>query len=149
MGASIPRLSQRLKCMKERLKFQEDIVEVKPDIANGTEGCKEVLKCNKFHKFLELLLLTSNYMNTGTKNGQAYGFDIKDLLGKVGNTKTAAGNMTMTHFLAEMISNKFPEIQGWEKEMAHIKEASRVSDEQITKTVNQLSASLSRCTNEL
>lgn len=30
--------------------------------------------------------------------------------------------MTLTHFLAEMISEKYPEVEGWENDLSHLKE---------------------------
>ena len=30
--------------------------------------------------------------------------------------------MTLTHFLAEMIKDKFPEVDGWEMDLSHLKE---------------------------
>ena len=30
--------------------------------------------------------------------------------------------MTLTHFLAETISDKYPEIEGWENDLSHLKE---------------------------
>ena len=30
--------------------------------------------------------------------------------------------MTLTHFLAEMINEKYPEVDGWENDLSHLKE---------------------------
>lgn len=53
--------------------------DVKPDIVAGTAACEEVKVSKKFAKILELILLLGNYMNSGSKNGQAYGFEISFL----------------------------------------------------------------------
>merc|ERR1712150_93177 len=146
--SDIPRLDQRMNCMKAKADFLEVMVAVKPDIANATEACKEILNSKRWAKFLELLLLTGNYMNAGTKNSQAHGFDL-NLLSKVGNTKSQDGKMTLTHFLEDMVKEKYPEIDGFTNDLAHLAEASRVSDEQTTKSVTQLEAGLTRIKNEL
>ena len=78
----IPRLDQRFACMKARLDFKEHLANVKPDIMNVTEACKEIRNSKKWASLLELLLLTGNYMNSGTRNSQAHGFDL-NLLSKV------------------------------------------------------------------
>jgi len=145
---SIPRLEQRLQCMQAKLRFVEDMTDVKPMIANVTEACKEVRNGGRFLKFLELLLLTGNYMNTGTRNACALGFDL-NILAKLGNTKTANGKMTMVHFLADIILQKYPEINGFEDELSHASDAARVSESEMQKTVGTLQASLTRIRNEL
>lgn len=58
----------------------------------GTAACDEVKRSKKFAKVLELILLLGNYMNSGSKNAQAYGFEIS-FLTKVSNwTKYFNGN---------------------------------------------------------
>lgn len=49
------------------------------DIVSGTAACEEVKSSGKFAKILELLLLLGNYMNTGSNNAGAYGFEISFL----------------------------------------------------------------------
>jgi len=49
------------------------------DIVAATEACEEVKASKKFAQILELILLVGNYMNTGSKNGQAFGFEISFL----------------------------------------------------------------------
>ena len=45
----------------------------------ATAACEEVKSSKKFAQILELILLVGNYMNTGSKNGQAFGFEISFL----------------------------------------------------------------------
>jgi diaphanous 2 len=49
------------------------------DIVGGTAACEEVKASKKFAQILELILLVGNYMNSGSKNGQAFGFEISFL----------------------------------------------------------------------
>jgi diaphanous 2 len=42
-------------------------------------ACEEIRDSKKFAKLLELVLLIGNYLNTGTKNAQAVGFEISYL----------------------------------------------------------------------
>lgn len=57
------------------------------DIVSGTAACEEVKSSGKFAKILELLLLLGNYMNTGSNNAGAYGFEISFL------TKVSCNNL--------------------------------------------------------
>ena len=45
----------------------------------ATAACEEVKKSKKFARMLELILLLGNYMNSGSRNAQAYGFEMSFL----------------------------------------------------------------------
>ena len=49
------------------------------DIVAAAAACEEVKSSKKFAQILELILLVGNYMNSGSKNGQAFGFEISFL----------------------------------------------------------------------
>ena len=49
----------------------------------ATAACEEVMSSKKFARMLELILLMGNYMNTGSQNAQAVGFEIS-YIAKVG-----------------------------------------------------------------
>ena len=48
-----------------------------------------------------------------------------DFILKLGNTKSADGKITLVHFLAEVVEEKFPNIAGWELDLSHIEQASK------------------------
>jgi len=92
----------------------------------GTAACEEVRKSKKFARILELVLLLGNYMNSGTRNGQAFGFEIS-FLPKLSGTKDVENKTTLLHYLAETIERKFPELLGFSEELEHVDPACRVS----------------------
>lgn len=61
------------------LRYEELVQDIKPDIVASTAACEEVKSSKKFARILELILLLGNYMNSGSKNGQAFGFEISFL----------------------------------------------------------------------
>lgn len=77
--STIKRLHPRLRSLSFMLHYEELVQDVKPDIVAGTAACEEVKGSKKFAKILELILLLGNYMNSGSKNGQAFGFEINFL----------------------------------------------------------------------
>ncbi|KAF3420118.1 hypothetical protein E2986_08329 [Frieseomelitta varia] len=77
--STIKRLLPRLRSLSFMLRYEELVQDVKPDIVAGTAACEEVKGSKKFAKILELILLLGNYMNSGSKNGQAFGFEISFL----------------------------------------------------------------------
>jgi len=144
----VPRLEQRLKCMHLRINFTEQVNDVKPGIVNVTEACREIKSSKRFAKFLELILLTGNYMNAGSRNERSFGYDLS-LLNKLGNTKSADGKITLVHFLAEIIEEKYPKIAGWELDLSHVEQASKYSEDLLSKGVGGLRSALNRIENEI
>ncbi|KAL4711204.1 hypothetical protein ACJJTC_019045 [Scirpophaga incertulas] len=135
--SDIKRLVPRLRSLAFREHYAEIISEVKPDIVSGTAACEEVKSSGKFAKILELLLLLGNYMNTGSNNAGAYGFEIS-FLTKLTATKDLENKQTLLHYLVETIENKFPDVLSFADEMPHIDRAARVSMENLQKSLKKM-----------
>ncbi|KAG7295520.1 hypothetical protein JYU34_021729 [Plutella xylostella] len=135
--ADIKRLAPRLRSLAFREHYQELISSLKPDIVSGTAACEEVRSSGKFAKILELVLLLGNYMNTGSHNAGAYGFEIS-FLTKLTSTKDLENKQTLLHYLVETIEAKFPDALTFAEEMPHIDRAARVSMEQLQKSLKKM-----------
>ncbi|XP_068622352.1 protein diaphanous isoform X4 [Battus philenor] len=135
--ADIKRLVPRLRSLAFREHYAEIISEVKPDIVSGTAACEEVKSSAKFAKILELLLLLGNYMNTGSNNAGAYGFEIS-FLTKLTATKDLENKQTLLHYLVETIESKFPDVLNFAEEMPHVDRAARVSMENLQKALKKM-----------
>ncbi|XP_072948697.1 protein diaphanous [Epargyreus clarus] len=135
--ADVKRLGPRLRSLAFREHYAEIISEVKPDIVSGTAACEEVKSSKKFAKILELLLLLGNYMNTGSNNAGAYGFEIS-FLTKLTSTKDLENKQTLLHYLVETIENKFPDVLNFAEEIPHIDRAARVSMENLQKALKKM-----------
>ncbi|XP_013143606.1 PREDICTED: protein diaphanous isoform X2 [Papilio polytes] len=135
--ADVKRLVPRLRSLAFREHYAEIISEVKPDIVSGTAACEEVKSSGKFAKILELLLLLGNYMNTGSNNAGAYGFEIS-FLTKLTATKDLENKHTLLHYLVETIESKFPDALTFAEEMPHIDRAARVSMENLQKALKKM-----------
>uniref|UniRef100_H2XZX4 FH2 domain-containing protein n=1 Tax=Ciona intestinalis TaxID=7719 RepID=H2XZX4_CIOIN len=77
--SEIKRLHPRLQHIRFIRQFDEMVSDIKPDIVAVTAACQDIMKSNKFKKFLELVLLIGNYMNSGSRNAQTLAFDISYL----------------------------------------------------------------------
>lgn len=117
------------------------VQDIKPDIVAGTLACEEIRDSKKFAKLLELVLLVGNYLNSGTKNAQAVGFEIS-YLPKLTSTKDAENKTTLLHYLVDIIEEKFEEVLAFSEEVAHVDRASRVSMDTIQKTLKQMDSSV-------
>ncbi|XP_031777153.1 protein diaphanous isoform X5 [Nasonia vitripennis] len=139
--SQIKRLLPRLRSLSFMLKYDELVQDVKPDIVAGTAACEEVMNSKKFAKILELILLLGNYMNSGSKNGQAFGFEIS-FLTKLTSTKDIENKQTLLHYLVDTIERKFPDCLNFFEELGHVDKASRVSLENIQRTLRQMDANI-------
>lgn len=77
--SEVKRLLPRLKSISFKHHYVEMVNDTKPDIVAATAACEEVKKSKKFARILELILLLGNYMNSGSRNAQAFGFEMSFL----------------------------------------------------------------------
>lgn len=80
---TVPRLRPRLNAILFKLQFSEQVENIKPEIVSVTAACEELRKSQNFSSLLEITLLVGNYMNAGSRNAGAFGFNISFLC-KVG-----------------------------------------------------------------
>ncbi|KAI2656934.1 hypothetical protein H4Q32_020969 [Labeo rohita] len=77
--SSVKLLRPRLNGILFKLTFEEQVNNIRPDIMNVTFACEEVKKSEGFSMLLELVLLVGNYMNSGSRNAQTFGFNVSFL----------------------------------------------------------------------
>lgn len=77
--SGVKRLRPRLNAILFKLQFEEQVNNIRPDIMAVNAACEEIRKSKSFSKLLELVLLMGNYMNSGSRNAQSYGFDLSSL----------------------------------------------------------------------
>ncbi|KAB5559402.1 hypothetical protein PHYPO_G00028620, partial [Pangasianodon hypophthalmus] len=130
-------LRPRLNSILFKLQFEEQVSHLRPDMLAVSAACEEVRKSKAFSKLLELVLLMGNYMNAGSRNAQSYGFDLSSLC-KLKDTKSADQISTLLHFLAEVCEEKFPDVLKFVDDLQHVDRASRVSAENLEKSLKQM-----------
>ncbi|XP_028834899.1 protein diaphanous homolog 3 isoform X2 [Denticeps clupeoides] len=146
--SGVKRLRPRLNSILFKLQFEEQLNNIRPDIMAVNAACDEVRKSKSFSRLLELVLLTGNYMNTGSRNAQSYGYDLGSLC-KLKDTKSADQKSTLLHFLAEVCEEKFPEVLRFVEDFQHVDRASRVSAENLEKSLRQMEGQLRQLDSEL
>ncbi|XP_068963476.1 protein diaphanous homolog 1 [Petaurus breviceps papuanus] len=139
---TVPRLRPRLNAILFKLQFNEQVENIKPEIVSVTAACEEVRKSESFSSLLEITLLVGNYMNAGSRNAGAFGFNISFLC-KLRDTKSTDQKMTLLHFLAEMCENSYPEVLKFPDELTHVEKASRVSAENLQKNLDLMKKQIS------
>ncbi|XP_057346987.1 protein diaphanous homolog 1 [Manis pentadactyla] len=139
---TVPCLRPRLNAILFKLQFSEQVENIKPEIVSVTAACEELRKSENFSSLLELTLLVGNYMNAGSRNAGAFGFNIS-FLSKLRDTKSTDQKMTLLHFLAELCENDYPDVLKFPDELAHVEKASRVSAENLQKNLDQMKKQIS------
>ncbi|XP_036605328.1 protein diaphanous homolog 1 isoform X3 [Trichosurus vulpecula] len=139
---TVPRLRPRLNAILFKLQFNEQVENIKPEIVSVTAACEEVRKSESFSSLLEIILLVGNYMNAGSRNAGAFGFNISFLC-KLRDTKSTDQKMTLLHFLAETCENSYPEVLKFPDELTHVEKASRVSAENLQKNLDLMKKQIS------
>ncbi|XP_067352242.1 protein diaphanous homolog 3-like isoform X2 [Channa argus] len=139
--SSVKRLRPRLNHILFRLQFEEHVNNLRPDILAVNAACDEVRKSRSFGRLLELVLLLGNYMNAGSRNAQSYGFDLSSLC-KLKDTKSADQKSTLLHFVAQVCEEEFPEVIKFVEDLEHVDRASRVSAENLEKSLRQMERQL-------
>ncbi|KAJ1128094.1 hypothetical protein NDU88_006474 [Pleurodeles waltl] len=135
--SSVTRLRPRLSAILFKILFNEQVENIKPDVVSVTAACEEVRKSESFSSLLEITLLVGNYMNAGSRNAGAFGFNISFLC-KLRDTKSADQKTTLLHFLAEICEKEHPEVMKFTDELIHVEKASRVSAETLQKNLDQM-----------
>lgn len=139
--SSVKRLRPRLSSILFKLQFEEQVNNLRPDIMAVNAACDELKKSKAFSRLLELVLLMGNFMNAGSRNAQSFGFNLSSLC-KLKDTKSADQKSTLLNFLAETCEEKFPEVLKFVEDVQHVDRASRVSAENIEKSLRQMEIQL-------
>ncbi|KAH0618159.1 hypothetical protein JD844_017145 [Phrynosoma platyrhinos] len=116
--SSVPRLMPRLSAILFKLQFNEQVENIKPEIVAVTAACEEVRKSENFSNLLSIILLVGNYMNSGSMNAGAFGFNISFLC-KLRDTKSTDQKLTLLHFLAEICEQQHPDVLMFPDELIH------------------------------
>ncbi|XP_051791304.1 protein diaphanous homolog 2 isoform X3 [Erpetoichthys calabaricus] len=146
--STVKLLRPRLNGIQFKMTFEEQVNNIWPNIMSVTYACDEVMKSENFSKFLELVLLVGNYMNTGSRNAQTFGFNI-NFLTKLRDTKSADQKMTLLHFLSEICEEKYPEIMKFPDELTHVDSASKVSAQIMKASLDSMERQIQRLENDI
>ncbi|XP_075902918.1 protein diaphanous homolog 1 isoform X2 [Nelusetta ayraudi] len=133
--STVKQLKVRLEAILFKLQFEEQLNNIKPDVVSVTAACEELSKSQNFSQLLEIILVVGNFMNSGSRNGKAFGFSISYLC-KLRDTKSADLKQTLLHFLADTCQEQFPAVMGFTDELIHVEKASRVSAETLQKNLD-------------
>ncbi|PKK17944.1 formin-like 3 [Columba livia] len=95
-----------------------------------------VKSSQKLKRMLEIILALGNYMNS-SKRGAVYGFKLQSL-DLLLDTKSTDRKMTLLHFIALTVREKYPELATFWQELHFVEKAAAVSLENVLLDVKEL-----------
>lgn len=146
--SSVKMLRPRLNGILFKLMFEEHVNNIRPGMMAVTLACEELKKSESFNRWLELVLLVGNYMNSGSRNAQSLGFNISFLC-KIRDTKSSNQKTTLLHFLAEICEENYRDILKFTDELEHVESASKVSAQNLKSNLDSMELQIQRLENDI
>ncbi|XP_074905573.1 formin-like protein 3 isoform X4 [Buteo buteo] len=134
--SKVERLPQRMAIMAFLGNFTENLQMLTPQLNAIIAASASVKSSQKLKHMLEIILALGNYMNS-SKRGAVYGFKLQSL-DLLLDTKSTDRKMTLLHFIALTVREKYPELATFWQELHFVEKAAAVSLENVLLDVKEL-----------
>ncbi|MBN3307461.1 FMNL3 protein, partial [Amia calva] len=134
--SKIERLTQRMNIITFVGNFQENLTMLTPQLNAIIAASASMKSSPKLKRMLEIILALGNYMNS-SKRGAVYGFKLQSL-DLLLDTKSTDRKMTLLHYIALIVKEKYPELATFSNELHFIDKAAAVSLENVLLDVREL-----------
>eukprot|EP00903_Cladosiphon_okamuranus_P008076 g7790.t1 len=137
LTAKIPRYTARLDCALFIKGFSTDAEFLTEKLGLVSEAVVEVVDSDRLKRLIEVVLAMGNYLNEGTRNGDAKAIKLASLL-KLETVKTQDKKKTLMHVLMSWAKDKEPDLLKLDEDLEHSSEASQWSLPDLKQQVTQL-----------
>ncbi|XP_060793415.1 formin-like protein 3 isoform X2 [Neoarius graeffei] len=134
--SKIERLTQRMSIITFVGNFSDNIGMLTPQLNAIIAASASVKSSPKLKRMLEIILALGNYMNS-SKRGSVYGFKLQSL-DLLLDTKSTDRKMTLLHYIALIVKEKYPELANFYNELHFVDKAAAVSLENVLLDVKEL-----------
>ncbi|XP_075407843.1 formin-like protein 3 isoform X3 [Tenrec ecaudatus] len=134
--SKVERLTQRMAGMAFLGNFQDNLQMLTPQLNAIIAASASVKSSQKLKQMLEIILALGNYMNS-SKRGAVYGFKLQSL-DLLLDTKSTDRKMTLLHFIALTVQERYPELATFWHELHFVEKAAAVSLENVLLDVKEL-----------
>ncbi|XP_077293023.1 disheveled-associated activator of morphogenesis-like protein isoform X2 [Arctopsyche grandis] len=139
--SKIPHYRERVRSILFKKRWGGSSAEAAARTAAVLRASRQVQRSRRLRRLLEIVLALGNYMNRGAR-GNASGFRLASL-NRLADTKSSqARNMTLLHYLVQILETKFKDVLLIEEDLPHVREASKVSLGQLEKDMATLRTGL-------
>ncbi|XP_072510716.1 formin-like protein 3 isoform X2 [Notamacropus eugenii] len=134
--SKVERLTQRMAIMAFLGNFQDNLQMLTPQLNAIIAASASVKSSQRLKQMLEIILALGNYMNS-SKRGAVYGFKLQSL-DLLLDTKSTDRKLTLLHFIALTVKEKYPELASFWHELHYVEKAAAVSLENVLLDVKEL-----------
>uniref|UniRef100_A0A4W4HNU0 Uncharacterized protein n=1 Tax=Electrophorus electricus TaxID=8005 RepID=A0A4W4HNU0_ELEEL len=138
--SKIERLTQRMSIITFVGNFADNISMLTPQLNAVIAASASVKSSPKLKRLLEIILALGNYMNS-SKRGCVYGFKLQSL-DLLLDTKSTDRKMTLLHYIALIVKEKYPELTNFYNELHFVDKAAAVSLENVLLDIKELGKSM-------
>ncbi|XP_056905151.1 formin-like protein 1 isoform X2 [Takifugu flavidus] len=132
----IPRLPQHISALTFMGNFPESVRLIQPQLDALIAASMSVKSSGKLKKILEIVLAFGNYMNS-SKRGLASGFRLQSL-DLLLDTKSTDRKQTLLHFIANVIQERYPDVNNFYSELHFLDKAALVSLDSVLQDLRAL-----------
>ncbi|XP_023691360.2 formin-like protein 1 isoform X1 [Paramormyrops kingsleyae] len=132
----ISRLPQRISTLTFMGNFPESVKRIQPQQNAIISASMSVKSSAKLKKIFEIVLAFGNYMNS-SKRGAAYGFRLQSL-DMLMDAKSTDRKQTLLQFIANIVHDKYPELNTFHTELHFVEKAAQVALDSILQEVRSL-----------
>lgn len=128
--------------------FGPNVDALRPQLDNYIGVCKEILSNRNLKEFLKLILITGNFINSGSYAGNALGFRLSTLP-QLLETRSNKPRMTLLHYLVEIAEQEQAHMLEFTDDLRHLAQCSRMSLEGMRSELKQLSTGIEKLERQL
>ena len=134
-------LKQRLELWSFKMQFNESLTIEKEKIIALKKGALCIQKSSNFKAVLTIILAIGNYMNGGTKKGQAYGFKISSLT-QLKRSRTVDNQQTLLEYLYEFLQSTYKDNATFINDLRPLESACKVDIPGMRSAMSKIGAQL-------
>eukprot|EP01113_Clastostelium_recurvatum_P012737 TRINITY_DN1662_c0_g1_i1.p1 TRINITY_DN1662_c0_g1~~TRINITY_DN1662_c0_g1_i1.p1 ORF type:complete len:1111 (-),score=430.35 TRINITY_DN1662_c0_g1_i1:87-3266(-) len=141
--STIPKLAQRVELLHFKLQFPEKLYAVKPDIRKMYMALKQLVESPLLFSVLEFTLLLGNFINFGTRRGNASGYKIEGLNRLADTRSSKRQKFNLVHYVTQWIEKENPDLLEFPMETEDVPEAATLVFNSMAGDVRELRKGLS------
>lgn len=138
----IPALERRVEAFVFKHQYDALYNEMAQKVTSCSKVIKQIADSKALLRVLEYVLAMGNYMNSGTKKGDAYGFEISYLT-QLANTRSCDNKTNLLQYLVP-IWDTDPQTISLQDTFDGIEEVARLDIQQITTDISKFQASINK-----
>eukprot|EP01080_Neovahlkampfia_damariscottae_P008948 gene8948-897_t len=144
----IPRFEGRLSCWNFKIKFDQDVASIRPDIEAVVSAANEISESSILREFLSVILAIANFLNGKSPKKNCYGFKLSSL-SKLKETKSSNGKTNLLQYIALFVSSKYPNLLKIQEDLPNLEAATRVALPEVMNEYRKIQSGIKELKKEI